>query len=475
MVFALCVPAFAVETQEKTAYDGLPVVIVRGIDFGGLINLDDGTKAMTIEVTDVAKLIFNLITGKFILRNDRFLQDAIIEAVWDVMGSIGSNPDGSSTDENVGMEQFYGSVDEFEKLKDNTGCGEGNLTLEMCDRIGAENVYYFTYDWRKSPEKIAEELDLMVELAKEKSGKDKVHLAALSMGGMVATAYLYYYGSASVDSIAYLSAAHNGTYVCGDALSGDIVFTPKTLESSLLFLVKDDGLNIITRLLLLVAKGLGADVMLCDLLNGFVEDSSEQAYNGALRDILGTAVGMWSLCPDETLDKARDNIFSGSEEKYAGVLSQLDELEKFTRSTEETLAQAYDSGVKLCFTSNYNRTSLPLYTRAELNSDSVIETELTSNFATVANYGETLSDEHIASVEPEYISADRIVDASTCLYPQSTWFIKDLNHVDFRYGTQVAKFAVDLILSEQQPTVDTFEAYPRFMVIDDAYNLYPVK
>ena len=475
MAFSVCMPAFAYQTEQEVSYDGYPVVVVRGIDFGGL-TYEDGTKAMQFKVEYILDLILNTVLGKYVFNNEEFLQDAILDAVWDFMGPIASNPDGSSMLENVSMKQYYGAVSEFPELDEAflEIPGEGNLVMQLCDEVGADNVFYFTYDWRKSPEKIAKELDAFIDMALEKTGKDKVHIAALSMGGMVTTAYMYYYDNESLDSVAYLSAAHNGTYVCGDALNGRIVFTPETLETFLLSLMPNEGVDILTRILLLVAKALGATDMLCNFLNDFVADSSEKAYEGGLRDILGTAVGMWALCPDEDFASGVDFIFSGSEEEYAEVLTQLEETKRFVLSTEDTINKAYADGVKVVFTSNYNQPLIPIYPRADLNSDSTIESELTGNFATFAPYGEELSDEYISTVAPEFISADKVVDASTCLYPETTWFIKDADHVAFRYGTEFAAFAVDLILSEAQPTVNTFEEYPRFMVTDELYNLYPL-
>lgn len=474
MAFTLCMPAFAVAEAEY--YDGYPVVIVRGIDFGGLVNLDDGSNAMQVKPGDILDFIVELVLGKFVEEKETFLTDAALDLVWDIMGPIASNPDGSTMDENVGMKQYYGSMDEFPELDTEflLKSGEGNLALSFIDRIGAENVYYFTYDWRKSPEKIAGELDAFIEMAMDKSGKDKVHIAALSMGGMVTTAYMYYKGTASIDSVAYLSAAHNGTYVCGDALNGRIVFTPDTLEDALLNLIGDESLNFFTWFLLKVLRVLGGTDILCSFLNDFVADTSEVAYSGGLRDILGTALGMWALCPDDDFASGREFIFSGAEEKYASVLSQLEGIEKFVKSTESTIEAAYEDGVKIVFTSNYNQPLIPIYPRAALNSDSTLESELTSNFATIANFGKTLDDSYIATRDSKYISADKVIDASTCYYPEYTWFIKDADHVAFKYGSDFSNFAVDLILSENQPTVDNMTQYQRFMVTDALYNLSPL-
>ena len=474
MVFSLCSTAFAAQ-EDVTAYNGNPVVIVRGIDFGSLTYTDSGEKAMKVNVADFLDLILDFVFGKFIAKSETVLEDSILDLVWDIMGPIASNPDGSSMDENVSMKQYYGTIDEFEEeLTDDylSLSGEGNLAMSLRDRIGGENVYYFTYDWRKSPEKIAAELDEFIAMVQEKSGKDKVHMAALSMGGMVATAYMYYYDNDALESLTYLSAAHNGTYVCGDALNGRIVFEKNTLEKFLLGLIGDNIFaNLIVRILLIVARFLGATDMLCDFLNGFVQNSAEAAYTGGLRDILGTAVGMWALCPDEDFASGVDFIFNGAEEKYASVISQLEDVEKFVCSTHETIGKAYADGVKIVFTSNYNQPLIPIYPRAVLNSDSTLESDLTSNFATIANYGETLTDEYIKTRDAEYISADKVIDASTCLYPEHTWFIKDADHVAFKYGSEFADFAIDLILSEEQPTVKSFPEYPRFMDADAMYNL----
>lgn len=475
MVFSLCSPVLAAE-ENIPAYDGNPVVIVRGIDFGGLVNLDDGTKAMKVSVGDILDTVIEIILAKFVYKNEDFIVTPALDLVWDIMGPIASNPDGSSMDPNVGMKQYYGNISEFEELDKEffLASGEGNLALSLIERVGEDNVYYFTYDWRKNPEIIASELDAFIRMVQEKSDAKKVHIAALSMGGMVTTAYMYYCGTQSIESVAYLSAAHNGTYVCGDALNGRIVFEPDTLEKALLNLIGDDTLDFITWFVLKIARIFGVTDTLCDFVNDFVKNSAEQVYSGGLRDILGTALGMWALCPDDDFASGREYIFNGAEDKYASVISQLDGVESFVKSTEKTINKAYKDGVKIVFTSNYNQPLIPIYPRASLNSDSTLESDLTSNFATIANFGETLSDDYIATKAPAYISADKVIDASTCLYPEYTWFIKDADHVAFRYGSQFADFAIDLILSEDQPTVDNMTKYQRFMYTDDVYNLYPL-
>jgi hypothetical protein len=61
-------------------------------------------------------------------------------------------------------------------------------------------------------------------------------------------------------------------------------------------------------------------------------------------------------------------------------------------------------------------------------SDNVIETANSSLGATTAALGQIFSEEYLAGKDMKYISPDKTVDASTCLFPEKTWFIKDLSH-----------------------------------------------
>lgn len=52
-----------------------------------------------------------------------------------------------------------------------------------------------------------------------------------------------------------------------------------------------------------------------------------------------------------------------------------------------------------------------------------------------------------------------MIDASTCLLPEQTWFLKDLKHVGYIYDTQVMEFILWLCLSDTQRTVQAAGDY----------------
>ena len=144
-------------------------------------------------------------------------------------------------------------------------------------------------------------------------------------------------------------------------------------------------------------------------------------------------------------------------------------------SDNPELIAAKESGVKISFVSNYNSGLVPVYERANLNGDMVLETELTSNFATVAPLREILTADQLAKAPYKYVSPDKVIDASTALFPDNTWFVKDAPHVAADYGSGFSDFTFALLESNVQPDVKTFAQYPQFMIADDTLSLSPLK
>ena len=85
--------------------------------------------------------------------------------------------------------------------------------------------------------------------------------------------------------------------------------------------------------------------------------------------------------------------------------------------------------------------------------------------ATTSTIFDTLSDGYVAQRTAEgkgkYISPDRMVDASTCLYPDYTWFIRDVAHD--AYPPEINKLFMDIFHSSTQYTVFTDSKFPQFV------------
>ena len=466
LLFAMCVPAFATETKSESNYNGLPVIIVRGIDFAGL-TYPNGTKALQV---DAGKIISTLFSSMFMTKGQ--LTDSILDIAYEILSPLACDNEGNSI-ENVSMVQYHGSManhpDFVEELPNG---GEEGIVKTAVEKYGAENVYYFTYDWRKQAKDIATELNSFVEDAKRTTGKQKVNIICASMGGMVTTAYMYYFGTENINSAVYLSGAQNGTYVCGEALNGNIVFEKKVLTS---FLKDATNNNLLLRVLLGVLDHAGVLDKTVKFSNDLVTDTFDDANDRVLRNCFGTLCGFWALCPDECFDGGVKTIFGGHESEYPVLLEKIAETRKFVFSTEETLKNAKNNGVKISFVSNYNGTLAPVHPKAHYNGDGVLETELTSNFAAVAPLMQKLSGEQMLAANKKYLSPDYVIDATPALFPDNTWFVKDAPHVAADYGTEFSVFTFTLLESNVQPHVDMFEEFPQFMIADESLNLSPLE
>lgn len=475
MLFTVMVPATATNAEDSSAaveYEGAPIVIVRGIDFAGL-TYEDGSKALAFNAFDLIGIILDAIVGQFVKKDSEAITDGILEYAGALLGPLASDKDGTSLDKSVSMVQYPEALSNYpEFTKDLADSSELAIAKAAIEKVGAENTYFFTYDWRKDPLEVADELNALIETAKADSGMDKVHIACASMGGMITTAYLYKYGSDSAESVTYLSSAHNGTYVCGDSLNGKIHFSADALYSTLMNIIpeSDPFVDLMVDLIFAGLKFIGGFDIVCDFLNDFVANNKEKAYGQVLRDIMGTSVGLWALCPDDSLASGIDFIFADCKDEYPVLMEKLDALKDFTYSTEETIDEALANGVKVTFVSNYNKPLVPVNVNSELNGDQVLETTLTSHFAVVADYGKTLSAEQIAAADPAYLSPDNVIDATTAVYRDYTWFVKDAPHVACAYGSDYSEFAFWLVLSEEQPTIHTTEKYPQFMFSDANQN-----
>ena len=470
MVFGMAIPAFAADTAEND-YDGYSVIVVRGIDFGGL-TYEDGSLALNVDIGAIFGGLFKSLAAMVFSFNRDKLADGIFDIAYDILSPLACDNEGKSV-EAVSMVQYPDALSNYpefvSQLSDSTEAGIAKTAVE---KYGAENTYFFTYDWRKDAKTLADELNAMVEKAKANSGKDKVNIICASMGCMVTTAYMHYYGSDAVNTAVYLSGAHNGTYVVGDCLNGRVVFETDTLIN-LVNSVTDN--NLFLSVILNVFDALGVIDFLTGILNDFVSESFDEANDAVLRDCFGTLAGFWALCPDADFDSAIETIFGDCKEEYSVLLETLAETKEFVCSTEETLQAAYDNGVKITFASHYDTGLVPVYEKADGNGDMVLETELTSNFATVAKLGHVLPEEYLASADSRYVSADKVIDASTALYKDYTWFIKDAPHVASDYNSEYSEFTFWLLESEVQPDIYMNEKYPQFMQADDALNLTPLQ
>ena len=463
LTFSLCVPASA--AAETTEYNGDPIVVVRGIDFAGLVKAD-GSKAISVDALDVLNLIFD-IGGHKVRGNKAAGAHAIADFGMNLFSDLMVDQNGNSLSD-VSIPKFYDCGANLDLSDDKAWADTAvGLFRSLTRKYGGENVYLYTFDWRMSPDFLADDLNSFFKMVQQKTGATKLDVAACSMGGMITTAYIDKYGADIFDSLAFMSPALNGADVVGSAFTGDLTIGGKDLTE---FLIKKVGNNFFVNIIIKLLDIIGILDSISGFVNDILADYGDIIYDEFLCKVFRTTYGLWGMVPDEYYDDAVDFFFEGVEDEYAVALSKIAEIKGFVTSTEKIIDGVEKSDVKLSFVSHYNNKQLPIYSKAYLHGDGVIESARTSFGATFANYGETLTDEALANVAAEYISPDRVVNASTARYADITWIVNGAKHVGCKDNSDHTEFAIWLLAQETQPTVKTNPAYPRFLNCDANEN-----
>lgn len=153
----------------------------------------------------------------------------------------------------------------------------------------------------------------------------------------------------------------------------------------------------------------------------------------------GTRSGYWTMITSDRYEEAKTFVFGDKDSEkyqhYAGLIEKLDNYGKQVRQCiPELLKSAEADGINICIVFKYGFQMPPVIESRFEQGDVWTTTRYSSLGATVSRIGTTLSDEYIESRKAlgfeKYISPDKQIDASTCLFPEYTWFIKGAIHDD---------------------------------------------
>jgi hypothetical protein len=189
----------------------------------------------------------------------------------------------------------------------------------------------------------------------------------------------------------------------------------------------------------------------------------------------------WACVSPEDYEDAKYYVFgdegSAKRVEYAGLIEKLDNYDREVRQRiPELIKSIKDGGANFGVISKYGYQVIPICESSDEISDQFASVKRSSFGATTSDVYETLSPEYIenrvAEGKGKYISPDKLIDASTCLYPDYTWFIKGSSHSNWTHYEM--KILYDVATADRQLTVDDFP-YTQFMVYDTASeSLYPM-
>ena len=437
----------AYAAQSKCDCDMLPVVTVRG--FGSVLSDENGATVYPMQTDKTLSGIpFILLSGMLMCLGQNELASESMNYALDCMvGGIRCDKNGNSLKKLHAPEISPTDVDTH-KIE---GC------LLTVPEDAEKGDYTFEYDWRLDPIYNAELLSDYIKQVKKVTGHDKIIICAHSEGTCVVSAYIAKHDTSDIEKIVFLNGAYSGMTLIGKVFTRDISL--KNNGGALRDFISTFMGNKELTDFMSVLNYLGILNPVLNIAQLALNMMLDKAYDGFLIDLFATMPGLWSFVPDECYEEAKMSMFKGNSD-YSGLIEKLDNYHYNVQSKlNENLIKISNDGVAVAVVTGYGIAPIPAYDGAKEQCDMLIDTKYASLGATCAPMSETLS-----KTEGKYLSPDGLVDASTCLFPYSTWFIRYQSHNDFcqPYGD----FLYTLIRFKGQPTVETLPGYSQFMTCD---------
>lgn len=325
--------------------------------------------------------------------------------------------------------------------------------------------YVFEYDSRLDPVAVSTKLNKYINKVLERTGKKKVQLVGRCLGSSIVASYLSFYGMSKVDSVLFYVPSAMGTLLCGELFAGKLKFNANTIDYYVNNHTSDAE----------VSGGMKTFLSIMTKLQivGIGTSTVQSIYNKIYKNIMprlilssyGTMPAYWSMVGEPYYEEAKELIFGNDTAKYAKLIKKIDNYHyNVQQKLYSKLKNFKKNGLKIAVIAKYDTMLIPILESSNKQADGLVELETLSFGATSANFRTMFSESYINKAQQrgkdKYISSDRIVDASTCLFPDNTWFIKDQVHGKF--PSSVNYLMYEFFHKKAQLTVWN-SSYPQFM------------
>lgn len=303
----------------------------------------------------------------------------------------------------------------------------------------------FHIDFRLDPFENAAQLYNYVEKVLEVTGAEQYSLISRCEGCNVVIAYWQKYKDLRIKNMCFYSGAINGATPISEAFSGKFKIDAPSLER---YLYDNDlGVNIpitdefaITDEVLRKILTMLTDTYGLDVACWAVENVYTKIYPTLIPRLMSvsfsTFPGYWAMVRDADYDDAMKLIYGGKEEEYAGLIAKCDYYhENVTHKVDELLLEAQEKGIRVTNIVKYGKAAMPIVANHEEHTDTVCSLFDASFSANSAPCGKTFDKAYLENAKAKgtdkYIGVDKCIDASTCLFPDTTWFLKNNTHKDY--------------------------------------------
>lgn len=333
---------------------------------------------------------------------------------------------------------------------------------KYADIAGYDKLYFFSYYSFDSIDRLAAGVYDLIQTAKRETGSDKVNLVPISQGGSIADYLLEYYPDVvnDLNRIIYIVPAVDGTNILGDIFTAGLLDDPDAVYGYMWKQItgsEETGSLINLALRLFPSK----------VLNEVLDKTAD-----ALMEHMKYSTALWALIPASYYQEAADKYLDGPEDAY--IRSITDKFHTAQVNYKQNILRAREAGVQVFDITNYN---VPLYclgdTWDDVQADGVIQLDSISMGAYAGAVNEQLPDGYVQQGNPygtcsfpdgySYIDPHNLVDASTGLLPDQTFYFYNGNHERTAQNDVVISLATRLMVDPDFTSVHSYpDEYPQF-------------
>lgn len=464
MLFSsLGIPVSSLNSPDKAT---VPVVHVVGTGAGIVRDNPDGTTETLFPyqlpenfIDEAANELLPVFMDAFLTQEWGEFCDVLLETLIPIFSSPALDKNGEVTD---GSRVNWGwSIDSLRsQLR-----GDGTYSA---------SGFQFHYDWRLDPLVTAETLHRFIEDVMYVTGSDEVVLYGRCLGSNIVAAYMYRYDGEYVKEVIHYASAVYGATQCSKAFTGELRLHADGISrfayevENLNVAIDQVYLELIYAIVTLLNETYGLDIIEW-AVNNVLKDIYLDIFPEFMRATYGTYPSYWSMVTLDDYKMAKETVFHGVDtSEYAGLIEKVENYRNNVQIKfgQRTLQQR-ERGIEFSNIVKYGVQSIPVTENSDELSDGFCTVRESSFGATCVKVEEAFSQDYINKAKAngtfKYISPDNQIDASTCLSPDTTWYIKNIFHTNF---PETVNGLVSDIVNNEGFTVNSNPEYPQYLLFD---------
>lgn len=348
---------------------------------------------------------------------------------------------------------------------------------DFATKAGYEKMYFFSYLSTGNIMELAEELYQLIQIAKKESGLDKVNLAPISQGGSICNALVQLYLdkgldiSEDVNRICYVIPAADGSNLLGDIYRDGLLDDADALYGYMFPSLLGEDQEYLAYLI---------NIILRIFPEADINNILDTAVHYMIEDYLEYSTCLWALIPSTHYEACREMYLMDDEDSI--IRAQTDWYYNAQKNARKNILDMEEKGVKCFDIVNYNVPLFKICTSWNtVNADGIIHMDSESFGATSVNVDTSLAEDYeqantyCTNPAHNHIDEARLVDASTGVLCERTFYFKGQNHETTARNDVIMRLAVRILTDESFDNVYSDPAYPQFNYGRDsraAINLY---